>query len=205
VFIFLPLLVRFIQDIVSIKDPLIGLVFLQTSMNMLTILLFLPFINFFANWLSKRFKKAEDNKPSFIGSNLPVIPDLAVDVLLRESENLLGKTLDFLERLLHLDRKSSDHRFLGSLGRSTDTANVVYAKLKQTEGSILDYYGRLQTAELRAEQYVVINQYISTVRYCIRAAKTMKDIHHDLKDFEAAANDTTHKQYLEIQKDWDGV
>ena len=62
VFIFLPWLVSFIQDIVCIKDPLIGLVFLQTNMNMLTILLFLPFINLFANWLSKRFKKAEENR-----------------------------------------------------------------------------------------------------------------------------------------------
>ncbi len=67
---------------------------------------------------------------------------------------------------------------------------------------MLDYYGRLQTAELSADQYAIVNQYITTVRYSIRAAKTMKDIHHDLKDFEASANDAVHNQYLDIQKDW---
>jgi phosphate:Na+ symporter len=202
VFIFLPWLILFVQDVLRIKDPLIGLVFLQTFINILSILLFLPIIDVFANWLSQRFKKQEEYKTSFISSSLPVVPDLAVDALLSEGENLLGKTIDFLESILNLDRKTSNHRFFKSLVRSTDSVNEVYAKLKLTEGGILEYYARLQRAELSEAQYNRINEYIATVRYCIRAAKTMKDIHHDLKDFEAAANDTIHKQYHDLRKDW---
>lgn len=202
VFIFLHWLIIFIQDVVNIKDPLIGLVFLQTIINLLSIVLFLPFINVFATWLSKRFNEEREFTTSFISSSLPVVPDLAVDALFREGVNLLEKTMDFLEHILHLESKVSDRRLLGSFVRSPDSANQVYAKLKQTEGSILEYYTRLQTAELSKGQYTAINQYITTVRYCIRAAKTMKDIHHDLKDFESAGNDTIHKQYLDLRKDW---
>ncbi|WP_276370213.1 Na/Pi symporter [Chryseolinea sp. H1M3-3] len=202
VFVFLPWLITFIRDVVNIKDPLIGLVFLQTTMNLLSILLFVPFINVFANWLSRRFADTAEDKASFIGANLPVVPELAVDAMLHEGNNLLKKTLEFLERLLQLNDRNAERRFLGGLSKPSDTVNTIYSKLKQTEGSILEYYTRLQTSELNKEQYNQLNQYITTTRYCIRAAKAMKDIHHNLKDFQATANDTLHMQYQDLQKDW---
>lgn len=202
VLVFLPSLIVFIQDVVHIKDPLIGLVFLQTAINILSIILFVPVINIFANWLSTRFKEKDYQSLSFISHTLPVVPELAVDALLHEAENLLKKTMDFLEQLLHLNDKEKDHRFLGRLGRSGETVNAVYAKLKQTEGAILEYYTRLQTSDLSKEEYTILNQYITTVRYSIRAAKTMKDIRHNVKDFEATISDALHLHYERLKDDW---
>src|SRR5687768_9541497 len=99
-FIFLSEFILFIQNGVGIEDPLIGLVFFQTSMNVLTIIFFVPFINMFSNWLSKSIKGKEAKSQSFISASLPVVPDLAVDALLNEGENLLTKTLDFLVHIL---------------------------------------------------------------------------------------------------------
>lgn len=201
-FIFLSEFIQFIQNGVGIKDPLIGLVFFQTSMNIFTIVFFVPFINVFSNWLSKRFKEKDGKNQSFISANLPVIPDLAIDVLVHESENLLKKTLGFLRNIFKLDKKKSNHRGLGSLVGSHVSVHDLYAKLKQTEGAILEYYTTIQTSGLGEHQFALVNQYIAATRYCIRAAKTMKDIHHNLKDFESTANDTLYNQYQDVQKNW---
>ncbi len=200
-FIFLPWIIIFIQDVVQIKDTLIGLVFLQTLINFFSIIIFLPFIDVFANWLKKKVKNKDHHDASFISNRLPVVPELAVDALLHEGENLLRKTMGINKLIFHIDHVHSQG-FLKSLGRNGNSATVMYSRLKQTEGSILDYYARLQTADLSQEQYGLINQYITTMRFCIRAAKSMKDISHNLKDFESTANDTIHKQYHDLQNNW---
>lgn len=199
---FLHWLILFVQQVLNIHDPLIGLVSLQTIINILSIIIFVPFIKPFAIWLSKRFKDDDNQERSFISGNLPVVPTLAVDALFRESENILLKTRDFLEQLLHLDSQKSSPGFLRSLSKPLGDHSEMYSKLKNTEGSILEYFTRLQTSELDKHQYLQINQYIATVRYSVHAAKAMKDIHHDLQDFEASANDTIHKQYHDLQQDW---
>jgi phosphate:Na+ symporter len=199
-FIFLPWIIFFIQEVIQLRDPLIGLVFLQTLINLLSIFLFFPFIDVFAGWLKMRFKGMSKEDASFITQRLPVVPELAVDAMFHEGENLLRKTMEFHNNIWHLDNVSQG--FLKSLVKSQNSINDLYGRLKQTEGSILEYYTRLQTAELSEQQYGLINQYITTVRFCVRSAKSMKDIYHDLQDFKSTANDTIHKQYHDFQKDW---
>ena len=202
-FIFLSEFIHFIQHVVGVKDPLIGLVFFQTLINIFTIIFFVPLINLFSNWLSKRFKGTDDKKLSFISANLPVVPDLAVEALLREGENLLTKTLEFLQYILHLEQKKVHRPLLSALAsRSPVSADAMYVKLKQTEGAILEYYTVLQINDLDESEYTLVNQYVAAVRYCIRAAKTMKDIQHNFKDFDAAADDILYVHYKNIQKDW---
>jgi len=201
-FAFLSDFIHFIQDAVGVKDPLIGLVVFQTFMNILTIIFFVPFINLFSTWLSKRFQGVEDKKISFIRTNLPVVPELAVETLLHEGENLLTKTLDFLLHILNVDEKNANRPVLRSLVRSHTSVNAIYAKLKNTEGAILEYYAVLQINDLNESQYALVNQYITAVRYCIRAAKSMKDIQHNFKDFDAAADNILYNQYKDLQADW---
>lgn len=201
-FTFLPEITQLIQHVFGVTDPLIGLVFFQTFMNILTLIVFVPFINLFSIWLSKRFKGGEKKQLSFINAALPVVPDLALEALLREGENLLTRTLNFLLHILGIHDRKVSHPVLTSLVHSETSANTIYAQLKQTEGGILEYYTVLQIADLDEHQYALANQYISAVRHCIRAAKSMKDIHHNFKDFDDAANDFLYLHYKELQKDW---
>ena len=198
----LPWIIIFIQDGMDIKDPLLGLVFLQTTINVLSIVLFFPIIDLFANWLGKRFKTDEVVTTSFINSSVPVVPEVAIDSLFKESKDLLQKTINFLAMLLHLEPKNSHNGFLGSFRPSGESVNTAYDGLKKTEGSILNFYTKIQTNELSTEHYTLLNQYISAVRYCIRAAKTLKDIQHDIKEFESSADDTIHRLYIEMQTEW---
>lgn len=45
-------------------------------------------------------------------------------------------------------------------------------------------------------------QYVNAVRLSIYAAKALKDIQHNLKDFESSANDVLHQQHIKLSLDW---
>lgn len=202
-FILLPWLIIFISDIININDPLLALVAFQTTINLLSIILFMPFISWFARRLEQLFDAENDDDVSFISPNLPVVPELAIDAMYREAENLSKKNTEFLKNILIGNKPSGEHFFsnLRSLAHHTSHEEM-YGRLKQTEGDILEYYTILQAEDLNQEQYALLNQYITAVRNNIHAAKSLKDIHHDLKDFGNTANDTLYEHYVQLKKSW---
>ncbi|WP_185156017.1 Na/Pi cotransporter family protein [Fulvivirga kasyanovii] len=204
-FLLLPWLIIFIRDIIHINDPLLALVAFQTTINLLSIMMFMPFIHWFARWLERMFKDNHDDEVSFITQNLPVVPELAIDAMYREAENLSVKNIEFLKLIIMgSTRPSSEHFFsnLRALAQSRVSADDMYGRLKQTEGDILEYYALLQSEDLSPEQYDFLNKYITAVRNNIHAAKSLKDIQHDLKDFDNTANDTLYAHYLQLKEGW---
>lgn len=204
-FLLLPWLIIFIRDIINITDPLLALVAFQTTINFLSILLFMPFIHWFAKWLEHMFKDASDDEVSFISQNLPVVPELAIDAMYHEAENLSMKNTEFLKHMLSGNTGPTNEHFfsnLRSLAQSRVSDEEMYGRLKQTEGDILEYYALLQSEDLSPEQYALLNKYITAVRNNIHAAKSLKDIHHDLKDFGNTANDTLYEHYKHLKKGW---
>lgn len=204
-FLLLPWLIIFISDIIHISDPLLALVAFQTTINLLSIIMFMPFIHWFARWLEHMFKDGDDDEVSFITQNLPVVPELAIDAMYREAENLSLKNIEFLKLIIMGGtRSSSEHFFsnLRALAQNRISAEEMYGRLKQTEGDILEYYALLQSEDLSPVQYDFLNKYITAVRNNIHAAKSLKDIQHDLKDFDNTANDTLYAHYLQLKEGW---
>ena len=204
-YLILPWLILFINDVLGIEDPLIALVSFQTTINLLSIIMFMPFVNFFAKWLETMFKDSDKQEVSFISPNLPEVPELAIEALSREAENLLKKTTEFVKYALNIHLKvSSEHFFhnLRSLTKGHQSFDARYERLKRTEGDILEYYTALQVHDLDTSQYSLLNQYITAVRNDIHAAKSIKDIHHDLKEFETTGNDVIYDHYMTLQQNW---
>jgi phosphate:Na+ symporter len=195
----LPWLLYFIQEIVSIHDSLIALVFFQSTINLLTIILFMPIINPLAQWLEGRFKNNAEHETSFISRDSPIVGELAMDALFQEAELLIKKTVEFHNHVLSL---YSPTGFLQSLTQTSDTTENLYERLKKIEGEILHYYSSLQPEDFDREQHDIVNQYITAVRHTIHAAKSVKDIQHNLKDLSNSGNDDLHGHYATLQKDW---
>ncbi len=197
-------LIYFIENIVQVKDPLIGLVFFQTSINILSLLLFIPFLNVFAKWLERKFTTDSSNGRSYISKNLPMLPLLAPDALRNETLNLFKKTLLFNRSILCFE-KSTEYGFIQNIKSFTQTATNVeeeYNRLKQTQGDILRYYAQIQENKLDNEEAIIILQYIHAARQSVFAAKAIKDIHHNLKEFESSANDSLYRQRAIISDEW---
>lgn len=203
-FLTLRWLIYFIENILHIKDPLIALVAFQTAINIVSIILFIPFLNIFANWLANKFKSVNGNENSYIGQNLPVLPILASDALRNEALNLFKKTLSFNKNILCLEKSPKEGLFedLKSFTLVYTDIEVEYNRLKQTEGDILEYYTRINENKLETEDSTLMLHYVNVVRLSIYAAKAIKDIAHNLKNFDASANDMMYQQCQIICIEW---
>lgn len=196
----LPWLLYFIQEIILIHDPLIALVFFQSTINLLTIILFLPLISPLAKWLEGRFKNEIQHETSFISRDFPMVGELVADALYKETELLIQKTAEYHNHVLIVSNQQEG--FLQSLTHTSGTSDNLYEHLKKIEGEILLYYSTLQPEDLDREQHDRVNQYITAVRHTIHAAKSIKDIQHNLKTLSSSGNDVLHEHYIHLQKNW---
>ena len=204
-FIFLHWLILFIEKTMKISDPLIGLVFFQSSINLVSILIFVPFLNIFSKWLENKFTSDDSNGHSYIGKNLPTLPVLATDTLKHETINLLAKSLAFIKNILCYENLPVEGlmKNLQSFTRKYPDIEEEYERLKQTEGDIIEYYTRIQENNLSEEDINLMMAYVNSARQAIYAAKAIKDIAHNLDDFESSADDILHQQGSVIHKEWE--
>lgn len=203
-FVFLKWILLFITSVVGIKDPLIGLVFFQTTINTLTIIIFVPFLNIFSRWLERRFTANNANEKSYISQNLPLLPVLAPDALRNEVITLLNMSMNYCSSILnaHTEQVSGLLQNIKSFAKSTHNIEEEYHKLKQTEGDILAYYTTIQNNQIGADDAEHMLKYIHAARQGIYAAKAVKDIAHNLAEFDASANDVLHQQVGILAEDW---
>jgi phosphate:Na+ symporter len=74
----------FIKHIAGVTDPLVSLVFFQSSVNIISIILFVPFLTGFSNWLEKTFRSHDVFERKHKSELLPllVIEQMCKEVLL---------------------------------------------------------------------------------------------------------------------------
>lgn len=204
-YIFLYKIIYFIENIVGITDPLIGLVFFQSLINFMSILLFVPFLNLFSNWLARKFNAQNQTQNSYISPNLPVTPTLATDLMQKESENLLNKSLLFNKNILCVDTTKPEGlvQNLKSFTKTFENIENEYQRLKQTEGDLLHYIATvIETHKVSKTKTTKLLRYAHSARQSVYAAKTINDIAHNLKEFEASANNLLHQQGTIISTEW---
>ena len=201
---FLYWIIYFIEHIVKIKDPLIKLVFFQSAVNLVAILLFIPFLNIFSKWLEGKFISDKVNGHSYINKNLPVLPLLATDTFHNEALNLLHKTRAFIKKSLFCERPLSQG-LLENIKAFTQTdinSELEYQRIKQSEGDLLAYYLTIRKNNLEQDEAAFLLQNVSGIRQVVFAAKAIKDIQHNLIDFNDSANDILYQQCEIIQNQW---
>jgi phosphate:Na+ symporter len=94
VLIFLFPLSRLITDVMGIKNDLIALVFLQSLVNIIGIILFYPFLGIFGRFLERQFKKDEDQTMFIHKADLQVT-QAALIALEKETRHFINIVLDY--------------------------------------------------------------------------------------------------------------
>ena len=191
-FVCLRWLIYFITSVVGIKDALIGLVFFQTTINTLSIIIFVPFLNIFSGWLERRFSPNDGDDNSYISHNLPALPVLAPDALRHEVTTLLSKVLNYCTDILntHTVHTKGLLQNIKSFAHTTKNIEEEYHKLKQTEGDILAYFSMLQNNQTLTTDTEQMLRYLHAARQAIYAAKAVKDIAHNLAEFDASGGES---------------
>jgi len=203
-YIFMHWIIYVIEQYIGIQDHLIGLVFFQTTINTLSIVLFVPFLNIFSKWLEKRFQSEHDRHNSYISDNLPVLPVIAIDALRNEVHQLLNKSRKFSRQLLNFEAPANQGLFdnLKALAQTPVNIEEEYYKLKQTEGDILEYHTLILENNPGKQDSNLMQLYVNAGRQSVYAAKAIKDIAHNLKEFNASANEILFGQCQLIQDEW---
>ena len=195
-------LVYFIENIMHINNNLIGLVFFQTSINIISIILFIPFIRVFTKWMEKKFLENDRSNLTYFSLKPPLVSVMVADSIKGEAETLFKKTLEFIQSIL-VHHQNKDLSLLEKINEnSTEKIETEYIKLKQTEGDILDYFTNLDKDDLVEVDLNQIHNAIHAIRSMIYAAKSVHDIFHNLIEFNSSAHDLLHSQINEIQTSW---
>ena len=196
-----------ITDVFKIKDPLIGLVTFSTLINLVSISIFLPFLNPFAKLLEKFFKDTDASTAAFIGNADVKEPETALDLFRRETDYFIYNSKLFNLHLFSIDNKQVNRN--PEFETLNDKRKFVskspekkYEFLKQLQGELQTFYLALRT-KLQAEKYAQLNQLISAVRSAMHSAKSMNDIGSNITNLQQSSTDikfnffTHHKKETE--------
>lgn len=184
-FLLLPLLPQAL-DWAGISDPLYGLVVFHSTINIVGLLLFVPWLDTYTRWVGRLFQPAVGNTSL---AQMPVdVPEVALHALRRALDQLLRDAavlnLDHFgirgERLALLAQHSSD-----VLAEGFDAA---YEQIKQREADVAALALRLHQQSLTPLQAALLTNQQEAARLAVFAVKALKDIRANLQTLKEAAD-----------------
>lgn len=177
-FLLLNELVNFTINCLGIKEPLMELVFINTIINLIGIILFFPFVPALARFMNKRFKKSEPTGNSLYIKNVtPEVSDVALKALNNEISRVYTLVEAFILDCL-LIRKNEQNKSTGlkSIFRAETNLLERYNQLKSIEDEITAYYTQIQQFNLSEAEADLAASYMIRLRLMIISAKNIKDI-----------------------------
>jgi phosphate:Na+ symporter len=186
-FLFIHPLVFFVNHILNISDQLLALVSIQSLINFGGLLIFYPFLERFAKWLNTRFLKEQHKISLFIGKTEPGVPEAATDAMKKEAVAFFKSVCSFNSSLLWIDSeaKVSDHI-------------PSYERLKKWEAEILSFYASMNKDELEEKEAEMIEKILSSVRNAMYAAKSLKDVTHNISDLKESPYEYEYRIFENI-------
>lgn len=195
---------EFITYHLSIKDPLTQLVAFQTGINLLSLVVFYPFLGLFANFLERRIKEeAHGSITRFITKAYPDLPGDTLDLAEKEILHFLELTLALNKNILGLTNVHENgivENFKQMAAGDQIHFEEHYIKLKFLHGEIQEYLSGIKHEKLDEAEILKLAKFIQISRLILKSAKNMKDIRHNLQEFEVSANDVIYHNYSEIKK-----
>ena len=198
-----------ITDIFKIKDPLIGLVTFSTLVNLVSIFIFLPFLDPFAKFLEKFFKDTDASAAAFIGNANIKEPETALDLFRRETAYFIHNSIIFNLELFDIDIKLlSEHPDFRPINEKrkffSKSQEEKYEFLKQLQGELQAFYLSLRI-KVQNERYAQLNQLISSVRSCMHSVKSMKDVSGNINNLRRSSTDIKFNFFIHHKKGTDDL
>lgn len=200
-----PVITIVVTNWLGFKDePVIGLAAFHTVFNLMGILLFFPFIGFLAKILDKLVKEKTVRLSIYIHQAPVEIAEAAIPALHNEVLHLLRLSMEHNLRLLNIDPvpvlpelKKTD----GSIINLSDLGIAEkYEHIKLLQSEIFNYAAQIQGQELSEEEAKELNRALHAVRYAVAAAKSVKDIHHNIDELEGSEHPILKKHYASFRK-----
>lgn len=186
------------------SDALIKLVVFQSSINLLSILIFFPFLRKFADFLDKKYVSEETIDPTFFIHNSSELGAAdTLDPVEMEIESLFRHAIQLNRIGFAITDEQNSDAWYKNLKRFTETQLTYeeqYQRIKLLQGEILEYIQNLQQQKFEKEQLLRLNSFISICREVTHAVKNIKDIRHNLMDLADSAHDEYYDLYIQLQE-----
>jgi phosphate:Na+ symporter len=184
----------FINETLGVKNHVLALVVFQTLVNIISILLFYPFLNPFGKFLAARFTKNSD-ETLFIHKIKPAETELALQAMEKETHHFLQLIIAYSKHIYELkpEQKNGNEFY-------KKTPEEKYEFIKHLHGEILEFYVKMQSNQAPPEEEARFQLLISSVRNGMYAAKSLKDAWHDILILKNSSNDKKFAYYEESRK-----
>ncbi|WP_420386743.1 Na/Pi cotransporter family protein [Roseivirga sp.] len=195
-FAFMKWFILLVTDVFGVNDPLFGLVILHSSFNILGILIFLPFIDNFAGFLEKRFKREDDMASKFIHQTTVELPEAALESLKKEVNHLIVLVVGLYRSMLISGNNHDQPLSAVALRRkSVLPFKDQYNRIKRLQGEMVNFYSDLQKQELSEQESSLLSLLMSATGNCLFAAKGIKDIESDMDTFRRSSRSAMNMLY----------
>ncbi|MBL0096362.1 MAG: Na/Pi cotransporter family protein [Bacteroidetes bacterium] len=209
-FTFLPQLVLLVQDILGIVDPLTGLVAFQSIINLIAVIVFLPFLNVFSQFLDKRYRDDFSEVTTFIRKEDLTDPSSAIELFAKDADYFLHLSMVFNLELFNL---KSVYRKFNPEWMEIDEKRGFYKKshieqyefLKTLQGELQLFYTSLRSNNLSPEQTKRLEMIISVIRSSMHASKSAKDVSSNIHNLFSSSNDAKFAIYSQVRENIEGV
>lgn len=196
VFIFLMPVNRFITEVMAIKDNLIALVFFQSLVNIVCIILFYPFLHVLGKFLQKRFIVTDD-ETLFIHKANVNDTELAIVALENEVKYFILHSIKFTRDVFE---RPEDKMLKEAIRKNNHQNNLMehYEYLKHLHGEIHGFSVRLQNKITDDKEITQrLEQLIAANRNTMYAAKSIKDTLPDIVQLRNSSNDIKYGFYMD--------
>lgn len=183
----------FITDVMRLNDNLMALVLFQSGINILGVIIFFPFLNWFGNYLNGLFKKNNESTKFIQSIPAQTGDDLALDALTKETRRFLFLVIDFIVHPFNAKidslRQHVDFQF------SQKSLSEKYDYLKMLHGEMHAYTIRFNKESLDTEEREMLERLTSVTRNCMFAAKSINDSIEDIEQFRNSSNNAKYQYY----------
>ena len=193
VFIFLQPLSHWVTGTLDIGDELLALVFFQTLVNLLSILLFYPFLGQLSRFLENRNSRNGDETLYIHRSDLQ-LPQAALLALENETRTFIRMVLQFAQEAFQLKDSSCRDTTIKKRYQSMNVQEK-YDHLKFLYGDIHGFCIRLHQQVLGQEEASKLERLVAAIRNAMYAAKSIKDAIPDMHQLEHSSNDIKYAFY----------
>ncbi|MGR6087764.1 MAG: Na/Pi cotransporter family protein [Arcticibacter sp.] len=184
----LPIYVSFSKAGEVFLDSTMILATFHTSMNLMGVFLFIPFIPVFSKTMESWIKGDADSLSVSIRDSDPMESQSAIEALDTESHKFFSRTLSLLREFFNLDD-------------GTPSKHVrSYHDLKKYENEIALFGIKVQANQLSEREAKSLENSLTSIRNAAISAKDVKDILHNLDELRSSASDVLFGFYQSITR-----
>lgn len=197
VMLFLSPVNRLITEVIGIRDDLIALVFFQSFINILGIILFYPLLNVLGRFLENRFR-SKDDETMFIHKVDVKEPSTALDALVKETNHFIEVVCNYALSCFEIsDKKLPETK----LNKKYLDHNILekYEYIKFLYGEIHSYYIQMQKTTTNKDDVEMLDRLMSGNRNAMYAAKSFKDALPDKEQLQNSSNEIKFAFYKETR------